>query len=301
MKIYGFLKKNLHVSKIRVFCINAAFAFCWGNCLFASRRVERKNAPKNKPKSVQKTTKIDPEINQNRSQNQSKSTPNRPQEPPGTPQGPQAPPKSAKDHPGRPPGGPQGGPGALLDPPGGAQGTPKGPPEEPKGAQGAPRGAPRRPKSSQNRSQERKSANVVPKAPPNPFSERFSTEVRRFFGLSKNRKTSFDTAHGDKNRGAALRAASRAGRATQPRTALKIAPKITKILPKASQIASSGPSSDLLERLWSPEAARAAPSSDSGATRAASVAPLGRPESLRGLHRPPNRARWFALPRSTQR
>ena len=96
-------------------------------------------------------------------------------------------------------------------------------------------------------------------------SKRFFVDFCRFSVLLRSLRTLESTAPASKNRGSALRAASRVARARQPRKTIKIGAKIN---PKSSKIASRGHSGDLFGRLWSLEAARSSDSERLWAIRA---------------------------------
>ena len=88
--------------------------------------------------------------------------------------------------------------------------------------------------------------------------KQFFVDFRQFSVFLQSLRTLESAAPASKNRGSALRAASRVARAMQPRKTMKIGSKID---PKSSEIASRSVSRTLFGRLWSLGGAR---SSDSG-------------------------------------
>ena len=125
---------------------------------------------------------------------------------------------------------------------------------------------PRRPKSTPSRVRERKNRVFSALCVREALSERFFVDFRRFLFFLQSLRTLESAAPVSKNRGSALRAASRVARAMQPRKTSKIDPKIDQ---KSSKIASRSVSGAFFGRLLSFGAARSSDSGRLGPTRAA--------------------------------
>ena len=140
--------------------------------------------------------------------------------------------------------------GSAPQRPGSARRVPKSVPVKKTGAftecPGAPGSAPRQLISTLIRRRDRKNRVFVAHLGRAGPSEQCFDDVCRFSVFSPNEKSLFRTTPVSKNKGSALRAASRVARATQPRKTTKIGPKIDL---RSSKIASRVRSGTLFGRL----------------------------------------------------
>ena len=202
------------------------------------------------------TVKIDRKSIPGDTSGHAKSSENRSWDPLRTPRGVQERPEGVSEA-------SRGRPGASPARRGSVRRVAKGAPGRQKGRPGAPGSMPRRPKSTPSRVRERKNRVFSALCVREALSERFFVDFRRFLFFLQSLRTLESAAPVSKNRGSALRAASRVARAMQPRKTSKIDPKIDQ---KSSKIASRSVSGALFGRLLSFGAARSSDSGRLGAT-----------------------------------
>ena len=191
-------------------------------------------------------------------------------------------PRGAQERPGSITGASQERLGTSPGRPGSARGVTKGTPGRQKGRPGASRSAPRRPKSTPSHVRKRENRVFFARPGCNAMSKRFFVDSCRFSGLSQSLRTLRSTAHANKNRGSALRAASRVARAVEHRKTTKMGRKIDPEASKtASQWAARSRSGAQVDRSWSRGVARTAKSIEVG--RSGSVDRVGRGGQGRSL------------------